>query len=70
MEKIKDIFLKIDFCLGSNFSHRIDKFSFGENCDLVHNALNHEFKVTKLRKLIKLTKIINKIFNFHASFMI
>ena len=38
--------------LGSNFSHRIDKFSFGENCELVHNALNHELKVTNLANIM------------------
>lgn len=29
----------------SNFSHRIDNFSFGENSDQVHNALNYELKL-------------------------
>lgn len=29
----------------SNFTHRIDEFSFGENTDLVANALNYELKV-------------------------
>ena len=31
----------------SNFSHRIDNFSFGENSNLVHNALNFDIKVTE-----------------------
>ncbi len=35
----------------SNFSHRIDNFSFGENSDLVHNALNFDLKISQdLRK--------------------
>lgn len=29
----------------TNFSHRIDEFSFGENTNLVHSALNYELKV-------------------------
>jgi hypothetical protein len=30
----------------SNFSHRIDDFSFGDNSNLVHNALNCDLKTT------------------------
>jgi hypothetical protein len=33
-----------------NFSHRIDKFSFGDENELIHNPLNFEMKITKSRK--------------------
>lgn len=36
----------------ANFSHRIDNFSFGDNTNLVHNALNYEFKVDKTKRTI------------------
>lgn len=37
----------INFILleATNFSHRIDEFSFGENTNLVHSALDYELKV-------------------------
>ena len=34
------------FIKASNFSHRIDDFSFGENSNIVHNALNFDLKTT------------------------
>ncbi|CAF0916962.1 unnamed protein product [Brachionus calyciflorus] len=34
----------------ANFSHRIDNFSFGDNSNLVHNALNFDIKVTESDK--------------------
>ena len=33
-----------------NFSHRIDEFSFGDHSDLVHNALNYDYKTTDIGK--------------------
>ena len=31
--------------IATNFSHRIDDFSFGDNSHLVHNALNFDLKI-------------------------
>jgi hypothetical protein len=38
--------MKFVLFIASNFSHRIDDFSFGENSNLVHNALNFDLKTT------------------------
>lgn len=51
-------------CKASNFSHRIDNFSFGDNSDLVHNALNYELKIAEkgikiIYSILKQTLIVS-----------
>ena len=48
----------------ANFSHRIDNFSFGDNSDLVHNALNFDLKITQSGKTKYLVKINKLFYNF------